>query len=247
VNNSMQHFLTITVALCCCYFTGCNDASVSQSPAPSSNPVTDAQPVPDPPLAAELIPETQARNDNLSQTSNDPAFTDQKIGLSFPRSVAGLNFEEHHPYPQEEMGYSVRYDNDDLMKVDIYVYNNGLADISTGHTGVDIIREVGNAEAGIRYYEERGAYRDVKKLDGGVYPPSAKDSDVAFQFSIYQYSQSARPGVAFTGVRASETFITGFKNHFIKVRVTYPKATSENSIKTRDQFLQQLADLIRAD
>ncbi len=134
-----------------------------------------------------------------------------------------------------------------FMKIDIYVYDQGIPDIPQGHTGETIETELGNAGAAIQIHKEQGLYRDVEKLNAGVYPATGAGESIMFQWSRFQYRQTARPGVAFTGLRVSETFIRGFARHFIKIRFTYPAEASEVALPVRTKAIMQIGELMKAN
>ena len=174
------------------------------------------------------------------------AYSDEKTSLQFPLTLGGLTFVEHHGYPEPSMGFSVRYDDAETMKADIYVYDGGQSTIPSGHNNVLIQQELANAESGIRFYEQKGAYLDVTKLGEGTYPEDADTKTIAFVSSRFQYRQSEQFGVTFTGVRVSETYLRGFKDHFIKVRVTYPETEKDSSVQIRDDLLRQLTTVMQS-
>lgn len=181
-----------------------------------------------------------------NETSARAVFVDSKIGIAFPQSLGGMEFGEHHPFPNPGLGYSLRYQGDGSIRCDLYVYDHGLKDVPNGYRDPIFVGEVASAENGIRHYEELGQYLDVKKLSQGIYPDDQQRRTIRFQTSRFQFRQAAGPNVSFTGLQNSEIYVCGFKGHFIKVRISYPTESAESAIQIRDSALQQLASLMTA-
>jgi hypothetical protein len=119
-----------------------------------------------------------------------------------------------------------------------------LRSVPTGHTDGVIVAELASAGAVIRFFGQKGRYLDVKQLAAGVYPDGSKQDSVSFQSSRYQFRQPASSDATYLGLLLSETYVRGFKGHFIKVRITYPEPSTESSVAARDQLLQQLIALL---
>ena len=186
-----------------------------------------------------------AKPEDLDWLFNDPAggdpyvaFVDHKVGVSFPRTLASLEFVGRDVYEEPGAGYSLRYAHD-LLKVDIYVYDKNLLEIPNGCVGEPIDAELRSIESSIRHYERLGAYRDVEQLDAGEY--LVEESELAFQWLRLRYRQQPGPGVAYAGLRFSEAFVRGFRDHFVKVRVTYP---AESTTTIRTNVMRELAELL---
>ncbi len=173
------------------------------------------------------------------------SFTDEKLLLTFPSTLGHLTFAGYEEFDEPGMGYSIRYNTTDNMKVDIYVYDKGLLSVPDGHTDPAIAKELAGSDSTIRFYEQQGTYLAVKELGRGIYPEKPAPGDVTFLFSRYQYHQAARRGVTFTGERISETFIRGYRDHFVKVRVSYPEASAERAVVDREILIQHLSKTIK--
>jgi len=247
MNRPMNRILASAALLVICPCAGCGDAlmSASSSVPPNAQSVAPAQPEEAGKETVESVPREPV------PTPTEAAYADDRIALVFPRSLGGLSFLGRKTYPQPGMGYSLRYENagaDDarMMKMDIYVYDNGRPGIPTGHADSVIVAELACAGAAIRLCEQKGWYLDVKKLAEGVYPEASRKDSVGFRSSTYQFRQSGSSGTTYLGPRVSETYVRGFKGHFIKVRITYPEPSSESSVATRDEVMKQLRALLAA-
>lgn len=230
----MVYVVTSAMLLLAVAIAGCDRAS----PPP---PKITAAP-PDSPPASTPSPSAPADSQVAKEAES---FTDEKLLLSFPATLGELTFAGYDAFDEPGMGYSIRYNTPDHMKVDIYVYDKGLLSIPDGHTDRAISKELAGSDSTIRFYEQQGTYLDVKELGRGVYPETPDQSGVSFLSSRYQYRQAARRGVTFTGERISETFIRGFRDHFVKIRVSYPAASAERSVAAREILLKHLSQTIK--
>jgi len=59
-------------------------------------------------------------------------YTDAELRLAFPAELAGMRYGGVHKYGRPGLGYSVRYDGPNRLKVDIYVCDNGAPSIPNG-------------------------------------------------------------------------------------------------------------------
>ncbi|HEY4262222.1 MAG TPA: hypothetical protein VGM98_18790, partial [Schlesneria sp.] len=202
--------------------------TIATAPADESEPANPSQ------------PEIAAPVDAVKES-----FTDEKLQLTFPSTLGHLSFAGYDEFEEPGMGYNIRYNTTDNMKVDIYVYDKGRLSIPDGDTDPAVAKELAGSDSTIRFYEQQGTYLAVKELGRGVYPEKSEPGDVTFLFSRYQYHQAARKGVTFTGERISETFIRGFRDHFVKVRVSYPEASAERSVVDREILMQQLSQTMK--
>jgi hypothetical protein len=230
----MTRVLTWATLLVAVAIIGCGGAN---APPP---PIT-AAPADDPAPSTPALPSKQTAAVDVVKES----FTDEKLLLTFPSTLGHLKFAGYEAFDDPGMGYSIRYNSTENMKVDLYVYDKGLLSVPEGHTDPVIAKELAGSDSTIRHYEKQGAYLSVKELGRGVYPEKPDPSDVTFLFSRYQYHQAARRGVTFTGERISETFIRGFRDHFVKIRVSYPEASAERSVVDREILLKHLSKTIK--
>lgn len=229
----MTHVIALVTLFVAVTTLGCGSPT-NPSPTISAAPADEAAP------ANPLPPETAAPVEGVKES-----FTDEKLQLTFPSTLGHLTFAGYDEFDEPGMGYSIRYNTTDNMKADIYVYDKGRLSVPDGHTDPAIAKELAGSDSTIRFYEQQGTYLAVKELGRGIYPEKSEPGDVTFLFSRYQYHQAVRRGVTFTGERISETFIRGFRDHFVKVRVSYPEASAERSGVDREILLQHLSKTIK--
>ena len=74
---------------------------------------------------------------------------------------------------------------------------------------------------------------------------STPGGKVATLAASFKYSQTAGPGVAFTGPRISHLFLTAYKGVFVKVRFTYPETDKAQGDQALSQFLAAFGKLLK--
>jgi len=172
------------------------------------------------------------------------AFEDQDAGISFPATLGRLIFEGKQEYDQPEWGYSLRYDGDELnlMKADVYLYDNGVA-VPDGAGSGEVIYEFENVLAALSGFEKIGRYKDVKEISRGNEKFKAKDgSGREFLWARYTYSQISDEDSTYAGERTSDTYLLGFKGRFVKVRITWRSGAASAEDDARE-FIEALSKL----
>lgn len=169
------------------------------------------------------------------------AYRDQSIGIVFPEKLGSLTFQERHDYKEAGLGYSLRYHDERLFKVDIYVYDRTYQDIGSGIASERVKAEFNSVLMVLKYVEKMGKYQDVKELKRSkkVYG----DNGVKFLWARYQYKQAPGKGVLYLGERISDTFLTSKKGKFVKVRITLKKVQLQEREEDIQEFMKQLANL----
>lgn len=138
------------------------------------------------------------------------AFVDIPNGLAFPQDLNGLQFKYVHQYDEPGLGYSLRYMGDATHKIDIYIYNLDM-DVPDGITNEPVKKESRSVSRIVSIMEERGEYDDVRSLTKTSTPLSGK---IRFIKESYQYTEKGQE-------KLSESYITGHKGNFYKIRFTY--------------------------
>ena len=169
-------------------------------------------------------------------------YRDESIGLSFPQKLAGFDFQKHQAYDNPDLGYSVRYQDRKLFKIDIYVYDKGYKDIGEGISSKRVAPELKEVLDTIMYLEKKGIYRNVRQLSEGTGKYGAKD--VQFVSFRCRYEQTPGKDVLYYGERISDTYLTARKGKFVKVRLTFVKEELAQREKDIKDFMDGLADLM---
>jgi len=177
-----------------------------------------------------------------AEQPSGPAYTDSDIGVSFPKTLGGLAFKEMHKYKEPELGYSLRYRGNDITIADVYVYDKKLTDIPTGHDNSILKAEAAEIMEVLNIMQKRGDYRNVRVTKTGVKPETAS---FRFLWNRFEYIQASKTS-AYKGIRISESFVTGYKGKFVKVRLDYKKTDAEEGQRTSDRLGEELAQFLAA-
>lgn len=171
-------------------------------------------------------------------------YKDTALDVTFPAKIGTLELRSREKYPQPELGYSLRYDDADLFKVDIYVYDKKLSDIGNGVESKRVKQEFESLIGVFELMEKAGKYKDVRQLGKGT--SSFPKGSLQFLWSRCQYRQVPEEGVTYTGLRISETYLSAKAGLFIKVRLT----VKEEDFKSRQNeitgFMKELASILGA-
>lgn len=181
----------------------------------------------------------------LVQVSHaEEAYRDQSTGIVFPEKIGSLKFQERHEYKESGLGYKLRYQDERLFKVDIYIYDKTYQDIGSGIESEKVKAEFNEVLMVIRYMEKIGKYQDVKELKRTE--KQYGHGGVRFLWARYQYKQTPGKDVLYHGERVSDTFLTAKNGKFIKVRLTLNKEQLRERKKDIQEFMKQLANLFEA-
>lgn len=168
-------------------------------------------------------------------------FKDNQIQVVFPAKIGKLELRGPQKYKDPGLGYSVRY-QDELFKIDVYVYDMDLKDIGDGCESRRVIAEFKDVLGVFAYFEKEGKYADVKFLKGG----KTSFADVKYQFfwARCQYRELPGSGSKTPGLRTSETYMTAKSGKFIKIRATMMADDFAARKEEIQQFVQQISAIL---
>jgi hypothetical protein len=176
---------------------------------------------------------------NITQNAPKSASSaSQELKIDFP-DIEGWEKSEITRYPNAELGYNINYKSEDAGLVSIYVYNMGLREIPNDLNHRILIEEMAGVKAAVQTYGNMGYYTDIKELKNETVVLGGKDGKMKALKSVFTYNLQGRPVI-------SEAYILGHKNHFIKVRATYPKVEGETENKALADLLLKLESLLAA-
>ncbi len=145
-----------------------------------------------------------------SGNSNSGSSDDAEI--SFP-DIDGWEKGEIKRFPRKELGYMVNYESREGGRITVYVYNPGLKNIPNGFESRVVKEEVKNAEQGLYIFEERGYYKNVKKIKEDTISFNGQSDGIISRRSLFNFSADGDD-------LTSEVYVFGYKNQFIKFRAT---------------------------
>ena len=175
-----------------------------------------------------------------SNLSAQDLYQDKNLGVRFPEKIGDLKYQGREAYEKPGLGYSIRYQDDSLFKVDIYVYDKNIKNIGSGIDSKKIKDEFASILMIFPYMQKIGKYNKVKAVEKG----QKKIGKTTFLWAQYEYKQAKGDGTFYLGSRLSDTFLVGKNNLFVKVRMTLKKEDSEKKKAIKYEFLRILGNLI---
>jgi hypothetical protein len=149
----------------------------------------------------------------FAQPADDPPGPKINPKIDFP-DVKGFTRGKVQTFPKAELGYSVPYDAPGLA-VTVYVYNFGLKKIPDGAKSDEVKDEMKRAVADLDRAQQAGLYKSVKEVgkEEAVALGKGKDAPAALrrQFEVERKD----------GVKSSAIYVVGYKDHFVKLRITH--------------------------
>ncbi|MCI0704523.1 MAG: hypothetical protein L0241_26000 [Planctomycetia bacterium] len=139
--------------------------------------------------------------------------------------VKGLKRQKPNMFKDEALGYSVSYIGD-VTVATCFVYNLGFERIPTGPNSDMLKAEMYESLLALEANKTSGRYKTISPLDEKVIPFGSNKAAPQIRRKRYEV-ELPKDGEAIT-----ELYVTGYKNHFIKIRSTYP--TDDKAIGEKD-------------
>lgn len=163
-----------------------------------------------------------------------PASTHAATGLTFPAEIAGMKFEVETNDEAKTPGLGIRYSyRAESIKADIYLYTGGHSTILAGPKSAVIQQYFDQAVGDVETMGQLGHFKNVsvKTRDQVTY-------GVPFLRAILHYTQETP--------RISHLYLTGYKNHVLKVRLTHLESESANVDSQINAFWEFLGSALKA-
>ena len=156
---------------------------------------------------------------------------EEAIGLEFPDRLGGLALKGRTQFPQKGEGAVIAYEGN--LRGAIYVYDGGLSSIPNG-VGSPVIH---------KHFSETVTALQRAAAQG---PAEAKLTQVkpstisAFKGCGPQFMWRS-DGITMGGTTMiSRTYLTGYNNRFVKLRVTHPQGGDKDA----EQFVEDVRRLL---
>ncbi len=173
---------------------------------------------------------------SVAQINN--SYHDTSTKLTFPKKLGDFSRAKLKRY-DEGLGYSVAYGRSNTT-VTIYVYTAGSSSIENGIDDINTIETFKSAKKDILTLKSRGLYKDLTVVKTGVSTLSEKSEHPFLSLEL----DITLPGkTESTDLKVfSRLLVTGFRNHFIKIRSTGP--TSDDP-KALAEMLSEFSALLK--
>src|SRR4030067_1744171 len=164
-------------------------------------------------------------------------YQENKTNIIFPQVLANwervkiTDNEKEHP----GMGITIGY-NCSAGMATIYIYNYNLSNIGTG-VSVEVKQHFQKVISDIYEAEKIGIYRNVKKGSDGIVSLSTGKKGPYFLKTVISYVSNGEENLSYV-------YLTGYKNQFIKIRITYKKNIAKKEEIMITDFLDAIGNLI---
>jgi len=152
--------------------------------------------------------------------------------------VEGFTKGKTHVYKEAEFGYSVSYVAPHIV-ITLYVYNMNQSEIPDGAKSEKVKDEMKRTVGEIEQSKKNGTYKSVKEIGAAEIVSLGKGKDVPAalrrQFLVERTE----------GEKFSDAFVTGYKDHFIKFRITYDLEEKAESNKKIATFLEAVGSALK--
>ena len=166
----------------------------------------------------------------------DPKLPGPKI--DFPEVKGFTRDKDAKTFGKPELGYSVGYKAPGIT-VTVYVYNLGVKEIPAGAKSDAVKEQMKSAVADIYTLKERGLYKSVKELSKDEVVPLGKGKDAPT--ALRRQFELGRDD----GTRLSDAYLTGYKDHFVKIRISYDPEGKEEAEKKIAALLEGIGSALK--
>lgn len=136
------------------------------------------------------------------------------VPIVFP-DIEGFTRSEPQHLPDPKYGYVISYSSDQPLTIHVYVYNSGFVRIPDGAASNVVKEEIALIEEGLKKLKNQGMYRSYKERARGEGRIGDWPRAPTAQRRLIEIDR------ADVGLILTEVYITGYKNHFVKIRLSY--------------------------
>jgi hypothetical protein len=156
----------------------------------------------------------------------------EEAGLHFPDKLGSATQKRSVRYPQAALGHGIDYGASNFG-ASSFVYNGGERAIPDGIESSQARAEFAKARSQITGVQQRGGEAGPKLVRERI----VKVGDISFMTAIYRYTRNNLDTL-------SVLALTGFRQHFVKLRIGMPAADEQAGMTQANEFLQGLAGLL---
>lgn len=137
------------------------------------------------------------------------------VQLEFP-DIKGFTCSQPNYLPNPKHGYVISYKSDQDLLINVYVYNSSFERIPDGATSSLVKEEILLIEVGLEKLTRQGMYKSYKeRMNGEVRVGDWPKAPIA-QRRLFEINRID------LGRILTDVYITGYKDHFVKIRFSYP-------------------------
>lgn len=172
----------------------------------------------------------------LLSSSTLAAVHDDALGIDFPDQIGGLTFEKRFEFPHKDEGVNIRYVGDGPVIGSIYIYNPGLSQIPSGIDSTVVRHHFEQIIAAVKHMETVGKAREIDLTAGQKETTSYAGCGPQFIRRGYVMDLDGQRLSSFS-------YLTGVKNQFVKLRITYRPDDREAPARA-ERFVEALRKIV---
>ena len=155
-----------------------------------------------------------------------------EVGLQFPDRVGSARLWKGERYPDARLGHGIEYRGPGFAG-SVYVYNAGNPDIPDGTANAVVRTQFARARNDIAAFQRQRNLPEPQLLA----EQPIRAANVEFLAARYRV---VRGDV----VSVSLVAMTGYRRHFIKIRVSVPVASGAAGTRQMEEFVQDVARIL---
>lgn len=173
-----------------------------------------------------------AQNTSADKTDKSPAASNSQNTsvFKFP-DVEGWKKSEVPSNPDLGLGEIAHYDSKEGGRISLYFYEDGLKDFSDDLRDDVLKEELEAAKGAILQLGNMGIYQNIKELKSDTVTIGGSSGKVKAFRSLLTYNSGGTELI-------SEIYLFAYKNNFVKIRASRPKANEKN--KAVETFMLKL-------
>jgi tetratricopeptide (TPR) repeat protein len=163
-----------------------------------------------------------------------------ELKMDFPY-VEGFALSEPYYYPNPNSGFHVTYTAHSakkMLRVRVFVYNQGLDHIPDGASSQLVKEEDNISEIALATSKRRGLYISYTERARGAKRIGDLNMAPKAQYRLYEIDRID------IGRILREVYITGYRNHFIKIHASYSLEEQDEAKKAIGLVLTALGDMV---
>ena len=180
--------------------------------------------------------------DRPTDTNPVPIFGDER---NLPKAVAGLELSGVQHYPDPALGVSVAF-NGPRTKATVYLYNLGLAEVSTDVKSAQLLEVFQESYGGIDQQAASGAMRDFE-LHTSQYlhlPPDAPQP--IGLWAAFSFIPPSETDSADADRQVSHLVVRADRGHFNKIRYTHLEGDGAEAANRFRAFVAEWTAIVQA-
>jgi hypothetical protein len=166
-------------------------------------------------------------------------YTDPGTDLRFPRELAGLRRLNIHVNKNPRLGVAVTYGLEETMTITVYTYTLGAKSVPEGVDSDEVRLQFNSIYVTLQHLRRKGTYHTVKYVEEDVAVLGKGEEAILLLQGNFRVRFEAE-GTWYL----SRAYMCGFRNHYLKIRCTYPESARKAGEETIDRLLKALRGMM---